>query len=229
MPNEHRTNGGAGPSAPEGARRKAEHFAETRDWPGYFEAVLGKAARETLIDALARFESDGAKPGFAIDFGCGEGRDSAELLRRGWRVLAIDGNESAFEYMKRRTNFPRVARDPARFETRLVRMEDADLPPCDLLNASFSLPFVDPARFDEVWARIVASVRTGGRFAGQLFGERDSWAALPDRSHQTRARVDELLRAFLVEHFQEDERDGSDCLHNAKHWHVFHIVARKRD
>jgi hypothetical protein len=31
-----------------------------------------------------------------------------------------------------------------------------------------------------------------------------------------------------VEHFQEDERDGSDCLHNAKHWHVFHIVARKR-
>lgn len=228
MPREQETTGPGGPSRGPGATKKAEHFAATRDWPGYFEAVLGKPARETLLDALARFESEGSEPGFAIDFGCGEGRDSAELLRRGWKVLAIDGNTSAFEFMRRRTDFPRVAKDPARFTTRVVRMEDADLPPCDLLNASFSLPFVDPARFDDVWARIVDSVRTGGRFAGQLFGERDSWASLPDRSHQTRARVDELLRPFHVEHLQEEERDGADCLNNAKHWHVFHIVARKR-
>src|SRR5690606_17548951 len=106
---------------------------------------------------------DGAAPGFAIDLGCGEGRDSAELLRRGWRVLAIDGHESAFEFLRRRTDFPRAAREPGRFETRVAPMEDADLPPCDLLNASFSLPFVDPARFDVVWGRIVAAIRPGGR------------------------------------------------------------------
>ncbi|MGP1310675.1 MAG: class I SAM-dependent methyltransferase, partial [Phycisphaerales bacterium] len=195
---------------------------------GYFEVVLGKPPRETLIEALRRFEEDGGEPGFAIDLGCGEGRDSAELLRRGWRVLAIDGHDSAFEFLKRRTDFPRAAKDPGRFETVVARMEDAELPPCDLLNASFSLPFVDPSRFDEVWARIVQSVKPGGRFAGQLFGERDTWASLPDRSHQTRARVDELLAAFDVEHFQEEERDGGDCMNTPKHWHVFHIVARKR-
>src|SRR5690606_3661669 len=90
MPSEQQTNG-----FPPPAPKKAEHYAEKRDWPGYFEVVLGKPARETLVDALARFERDGAAPGFAIDLGCGEGRDSAELLRRGWRVLAIDGHESA--------------------------------------------------------------------------------------------------------------------------------------
>lgn len=222
MPSEQRTGGGGGPP------KKAEHYAETRDWPGYFEVVLGKPPRETLIEALRRFEEDGGEPGFAIDLGCGEGRDSAELLRRGWRVLAIDGHDSAFEFLKRRTDFPRAAKDPGRFETVVARMEDAELPSCDLLNASFSLPFVDPARFDEVWARIAQSVKPGGRFAGQLFGERDTWASLPDRAHQTRARVDELLAAFDVEHFQEEERDGGDCMNTPKHWHVFHIVARKR-
>ncbi len=223
MPNEPRTS-----DSPIQPLKKAEHYAEKRDWPGYFEVVLGKPPRETLIDALARFEAQGAPPGFAVDFGCGEGRDSAELLRRGWRVLAIDGHESAFEYLNKRTDFPRAAREPGRFETLTARMEDAKWPACELFNASFSLPFVDPANFDEVWARIVESIKPGGRFAGQLFGERDTWAALSDRSHQTRARVDELLSAFKVEHFQEEERDGGDCLNNPKHWHVFHIVAQKR-
>jgi SAM-dependent methyltransferase len=223
MPSEQRTNDGGSPSP-----KKAEHYAETRDWPGYFEVVLGKPPRETLIDALARFDEEGAAPGFAVDFGCGEGRDSAELLRRGWKVLAIDGHECAFEYLRKRTDFPRAAREPGRFETQVARMEDANWPACDLFNASFSLPFVDPARFDDVWSRIVDSIKPGGRFAGQLFGERDTWAALPDRSHQTRAQVDELLGMFHVEHLKEEERDGGDCLNNPKHWHVFHIVAQKR-
>lgn len=223
MPNERPTS-----DAPIQPPKKAEHYAETRDWPGYFEVVLGKPPRETLLDALARFDAEGAAPGFAVDFGCGEGRDSAELLRRGWSVLAIDGHASAFEFLSRRTDFPKAAKDPERFKTLTARMEDAEWPACDLFNASFSLPFVDPARFDEVWARIVDSIKPGGRFAGQLFGERDTWAALPDRSHQTRARVEELLSAFEVEHFQEEERDGGDCLNNPKHWHVFHVVAQKR-
>jgi SAM-dependent methyltransferase len=223
MPSEQRMNDAESPTP-----KKAEHYAEKRDWPGYFEVVLGKPPRETLIEALSRFESKVAEPGFAVDFGCGEGRDSAELLRRGWKVLAIDGHESAFEYLRKRTDFPRAAREPGRFETLTARMEDAEWPACELFNASFSLPFVDPVSFDEVWNRIVDSIKPGGRFAGQLFGERDSWAALPDRSHQTREQVDELLRKFRLEHFQEEEREGGDCLNNPKHWHVFHIVAQKR-
>ena len=45
-------------------------------------------------------------------------------------------------------------------------------------------------RFDEVWARIVDSLRPGGRFCGQLFGERDEWARLGDRRpHPRRGRA----------------------------------------
>lgn len=194
----------------------------TRDWPGYFKAVAGKEPRETLVRALEIIE----RPGFAIDLGCGEGRDTVELLARGWRVLAIDGHEMAVDLTAHHPRLPAEARD--RLEIRHAEMETVDLPPCDLLNASFSLPFCRPAEFDALWDRIHASIRPGGLFAGQLFGDRDEWATLPDRSHQSRRKVGEMFRGrYKLEHFEEVERDGQDARGNAKHWHVFHIVARR--
>lgn len=196
--------------------------ATTRDWPGYFKAVAGKEARETLVKALEIID----EPGFAIDLGCGEGRDTVELLARGWRVLAIDGHGMAADLT---LHHPRLPKDAAeRLEVKLAEMEAVELPPCDLLNASFSLPFCRPEKFDDLWDRIHASIRPGGVFAGQLFGDRDTWATLPDRSHQNRKKVGEMFRGrYQLEHFQEEERDGIDTLGNAKHWHTFHIVARR--
>lgn len=196
--------------------------ATTRDWPGYFKAVAGKEPRETLVRALEFTE----KPGFAVDLGCGEGRDTVELLARGWRVLAVDGHEMAVGLTGHHPRLPAEARD--RLEIRHAEMESAELPACDLLNASFSLPFCRPEAFDDLWERIHRAIRPGGLFAGQLFGDRDTWATLPDRSHQSRRHVGEMFRGrYKLEHFEEAERDGEDARGNAKHWHVFHIVARR--
>lgn len=60
----------------------AQDFSEIEDWSGYFNAVLGKGARDTLIAALDSFELEGFNNGFAIDLAAGEGRDSLELLSR---------------------------------------------------------------------------------------------------------------------------------------------------
>jgi len=212
---------------------KAQTFAEKRDWPGYFSVVLGKPPRETLTSALDRFErergSDASRsarspsPLLAVDLGCGEGRDTLELLRRGWSVHAVDSHPNAFELL-----LPRVPSEQrSRLTTQLASFEDARWPKALLLNASFSLPFCPPSHFDEVWSRIVDSIEPGGRFAGQLFGDRDSWATIPDRSHQTEARARELLAGLEVEEFRIDEKDDNDTGGNPKHWHVFHIVARK--
>ena len=108
-----------------------------------------------------------------------------------------------------------------------MRVEDASWPACDLVNASFSLPFCAPGRFDEVWARIVDSLGPGGRFAGQLFGVHDTWAGSGIVTLR-RERVGELLRPFEVERLDEVERDGTLPRGRRKHWHVFHVVARKR-
>ena len=198
-------------------------YATTRDWEGYFEATKGREPRQTLLDVLDTFDRDPLLQRCAIDLGCGEGRDTAEMLRRGWKVHAIDGHPDGIKRLISREDLG----NPANLTMQLAPFEAVELPACDLLNASFSLPFCAPDHFDHLWAQIVEAIRPGGRFSGQLFGERDSWATIPDRSHHTRARIEQLLEPFCIEQLKEEEREGQDCDGVQKHWHVFHIIARK--
>jgi tellurite methyltransferase len=188
-----------------------------KDWTRYYDAA-GVDPRGTLLDALARFD----EPGFAVDLGCGTGRDTFELLRRGWRVLAIDAQEDALRRVSSAVG------GYERLETQVGTFEDVTLPPCDLVNASFALPFCPPQRFDEFWARIGDALPTGGRFCGQLFGDRDGWAGNTAITFHTRGDVDRLLAGYEAERLDEEEEDSATVVGDAKHWHLFHVVARKR-
>jgi len=201
----------------------AKDFSEIEDWPGYFNAVLGKGARDTLLAALASFEAEGFQNGFAVDLAAGEGRDTLELLGRGWRVLATDNHPEAFSFL-----WPRVPEPlKPRLTTQEVSFCDMEFPASDLVNASFALPFCEPRHFCALWDKLVASIRPGGRFAGQFFGDRDTWASLPNRSHHSREEVLNCLEGFTIEMMREEERDDPPEVRNPKHWQIFHIVARK--
>jgi tellurite methyltransferase len=192
-------------------------------WTRYYDAA-GEEPRETLVHALSLFEADGMAAGFAVDLGCGTGRDTVELLRRGWSVLAVDAEPEAIERLRRR---PEAASAGGRLRTDVARFEAASWLEADLVSSSFALPFCPPAAFHGLWARIVSSLRPGGRFAGQLFGDRDEWAG-DDGTFLTRDEVERLLRPFHVERGDEVEQDGQTAVGDAKHWHFFAIVARKR-
>jgi tellurite methyltransferase len=202
------------------------------NWVTYYQAVAGRPPRETLLKALSIFDAEplpggraqGHRPytGFAVDLGCGDGRDTVELLRRGWRVLAIDGEQKAFDRLLDRT----IGGDL--LQTQLMRFETLTLPQSiDLINASFCLPFCPPADFPNLWQTIVKSLNPGGIFCGQLFGDRDSWTVFPDRTHHTRQQVEALLQPFEVEWLDEEEHPGVTAIGEKKYWHIFHIVARK--
>jgi tellurite methyltransferase len=196
------------------------------DWAAYYSAVVGRPPRDTLLAALARFELEesAASSQFAVDLGCGEGRDTVELLRRGWRVLGIDGEPEAIAHLLSRPDI-----NLAHLETQVIRFEQVNLPESvDLINASFSLPFCSPEHFPDLWKKIVLSLRSGGRFCGQLFGERDSWAIYTSMNHHTRKQVEVLLQPFEVEMLLEEDHPGKTALGEDKHWHLFQIVARKR-
>ena len=195
-----------------------------RDWSAYYSAVVGRPPRDTLLAALERFDTEQVGETFAVDLGCGDGRDTVELLRRGWRVLGIDGEPEAIARLLSR---PDINRD--RLETQAVRFEEVNLPEqVDLVNASFSLPFCPPEHFPSLWDKIVAALRPGGRFCGQLFGDRDSWAIYTCVTHHTREQVEALLQSFELEMFVEEEHPGKTALGEEKYWHLFQIVARKR-
>jgi len=200
-----------------------------RRFTEYYQAVEGRPPRETLLTALNRFEAELTAQngrvitGDAVDLGCGDGRDTVELLRRNWRVLAIDGESEAIARLRQRSEINRTY-----LETRVQKFENLALPPdVDLINASFCLPFCVPEHFVGLWEEIVTALRPGGRLCGQLFGDRDSWASYGDISTHTREQVEALLSPFEVEVLDEEEHPGSTALGEEKHWHLFHIVARK--
>lgn len=197
--------------------------------------MAGTPPRPLLLEALEKIDPNHDRQGvalssnsqpslpLAIDLGCGEGRDTAELLRRGWSVLAIDAEPEAINRLLARDNLT----NQNNLATQVTSFERAEFPTCQLFNAAFALPFCPPEHFADVWRRIVQSISLGGRFVGQFFGDRDDWAEIEGRSHHQRAELDGLFSEFIIEKLQEEERDGSDALGFAKHWHVFHIMARR--
>lgn len=192
-----------------------------QDWASYYAKTGARPPRETLLFALDRFGE--TPPGVAVDLGCGSGRDTIELLRRGWRVLAVDAEPAAIDGLRARPDLPA----DARLETTVARFEDVVPPPADLINASFALPLCSPDKFRVMWERIRKALGPGGRLSCQLYGPRDSWAGDPTITHLSRDEVEALLAGFEVEHFREEEDDSTTPRGTPKHWHIFHIVARK--
>lgn len=211
------------PNEPDVPPMRSQDYSEVEDWPGYFASVLGKGARETLIAALDLFAQEGFTAGLGVDLAAGEGRDALELLRRGWRVVATDNHPDAFPLL--------LSRVPETLKPRLTTVEvdfaETEVPDCDLVNASFALPFCSPEHFPALWSRIVAAIRPGGRFAGQFFGDRDTWAGLPGRTHHSRDEIMKLLEGFEIEVMNEEEKDDPPELRSPKHWQLFHVVAKK--
>lgn len=195
-------------------------------WTRYYEATEGRPPRPTLLFALARFAADGIS-GRGADLGCGDGRDAIELLRRGWSVIAIDAEPKGIERLRARPDLPKNAR----LDTRCAKFEDENWGAVELVNSSFALPSCPPEAFPVLWRKITASLVSGGRFAGQLYGPRDSWAqrgqfGLRITSHdEVAARA--LFAGYAVELFEEEETDAVTPRGERKHWHIFHVVARK--
>jgi hypothetical protein len=78
-----------------------------------------------------------------------------------------------------------------------------------------------------LWRRIRDALPAGGRFSGQWYGTRDSWNGRPGMTFLDREEALALLAGFDAEMFEEEEADSTTPRGKPKHWHIFHIVARK--
>lgn len=197
-------------------------------WTAYYDRNATTGPEGTLLTALDRYEAehpiDDAAPPFAVDLGCGQGRDTGELLRRGFRVLAIDADPDGIGRLTRAL----AARYDHRLEIRLARYENETWPQADLINASLTLGWCAADSFAGLWQRIEKSLRPGGRFAGQFHGVHDCGGGFSTTTRLSAEQIDAIFAGWDVELHTEEETDSMTPFGIPKHRHLHNVVARRR-
>jgi SAM-dependent methyltransferase len=195
-------------------------------WARYYEVTVERPAWETVRLAIEGFASEAladSRERLAVDLGCGAGRDTRELLRAGWRVLAVDRESAAIGALD-------TALEPdlkPRLQTLVADLATVEIPKCDLVNASVSLPFLGPDDLWATWRRALGALRIGGRIATMLYGDRDASAGDPSMTCVSPEAVRASLEPFEIEHWLDVEEDSVTALGEAHHFHRLDVVARR--
>lgn len=92
-------------------------------------------------------------PKYAIDLGCGAGRDTIYLIRNGWKVLSIDKENTSKIISSKLNN-----EDIEKFKFKCQYFENIELEKNNLLIANYSIPFCNKNHFNEFWNKISSSI-----------------------------------------------------------------------
>lgn len=189
-------------------------FFMNHDWKIYQKLTNKQIPRPLLVEAINFV----LKKGSGLDLGSGALSESKFLLDNGFeKVIAVD-IEKFEDINDRRFNFIKS------------KFEDFDFPieTFDLVNAQFALPFIKQETLPLIFEKLKNSLVAGGIFTGQFFGKNDSWNHNQNMNFQTKEEVLKLLEDMEIIKLKEMENDGKTASGDIKHWHVFHIIARKK-
>lgn len=197
-----------------------ESLADSKVWADYNAAQADRPVRSLCLDAMAL-----AGPGIgrrAIDLGCGAGKETLALLNDGWSVHAVDSLPDTRERLR---GIAPDADGRLSIEVRAFQ-ELRVLPPADLIFAGYSLPFIHPDTFGGFWAVLLDALRRRGVVAVNLFGDRDSWAGIPEWNFHTEPEARQLFAGLEIVKFEVYDADGQS-FRGPKHWHIYDVVARR--
>lgn len=161
----------------------------------------------------------------AVELGCGAGRDTLYLIKNGFKVLAID-KEDTSKIISKKLN----SEELKRFRFKCQAFEDVEIKENNLLVANFSIPFCNKNYFKSFWNKIGNSILENGYFVGNFLGVNDSWTKTKkDMVFLTKEEVLDLFKNnFNIIFFKEVEKDEKTVLGVMKHWHIYNVIAKKK-
>jgi SAM-dependent methyltransferase len=142
------------------------------------------------------------EPGVAVDLAAGNSSAAYYLLRRGWKVIAVDSSLTALDHLALTIGGNWI--DEGKLEFSCQGIETYKFPKnVGLIYAQDAFPFCDPAEIRNIWNKAHAALAPGGRIVGTFFPrifiemfdqrERGAWftgreivqALLDERGYQT--------------------------------------------
>ncbi len=182
-------------------------------WQTHHELTKNDPPSVLLVQALEYVE----KRNRALDIGDGALKDARYLLEQGFVVDVVDQEKKLDIPLDERLRYHASSFDDFTFEKKSF----------DIASAMFALPFNPPETFSSVFQSVKESLVKGGVFCGQLFGIRDEWINNSRMTFHTKEQIDLLLSDMEVLSLVEREKDSHLADGTPKHWHLFHIIARK--
>ncbi len=187
-------------------------------WWEHHERTKESPPSESLAIAMTSVTGRDA----ALDLGAGTLRDTKFLLQEGFRsVVAVDIEPSVQDRAKN------IEDDRLRVVTASFQTFEFEKDAFDLVNAQNSLQFIPRESFDEVFMKIKGSLKEGGIFVGSLFGENDGWEGASNMTFLSLAQLQGLFSDMEIIELREEEKDAPTVAGSDKHWHIFHVIARK--
>jgi SAM-dependent methyltransferase len=186
------------------------------DWETFYSFTKNSPPWALLVRAVTFLP----RKGHALDLGAGAGRDTRYLLQQGFHVTAVDSDPHAIAMLR--------SSPQENLQVVKASFEDFAFETYDLINAQFALPFLPQRLFHEVFDRVKQAVRPGGIFVGQFFGIHDQWNTPDhDMTFLTREQVEATLKGMDIIELNEEDMDGHIADGSPKHWHTYHIMARR--
>lgn len=186
------------------------------DWETFYRFTNDSPPWPLIVRAVSLLPHKGR----ALDLGAGAGRDTRYLVQQGFQVTAVDSDPHAVDILR--------SFQEGNVQVVQASFEEFAFETYDLINAQFALPFVPQRWFREVFARVKRALNPGGMFVGQFFGIHDQWNTPEhDMTFLTREQAEAFLQDLDIIELKEEDMDGHTADGSPKHWHTFHIIARK--
>lgn len=189
------------------------------NWKNYFENTKNYPPAPLLVKAMEYVKVKTK----AIDIGGGSTlKDTKYLLSQGFNTTIIDKEKTV------KAAVQKIQSEKLKFF--LCDFANFDFPvnEYDLAAAIYSLPFVQPSQFNDVFESVIKSLVTNGIFCGQFFGIRDSWCHNSQLTFLSKKVVLAILGDMEIIHLDEKEFEGKTADSSPKHWHVYNVIARKK-
>jgi len=188
-------------------------------WKEYFKKHAKRKPRKLLVIAVSFCK----KRENALDLGSGTLIESKFLIRKGFKkVIAIDSSRDAKVYSKNLSK---------KIEFKNISFQKYNFPKetFDFINAQYALPFYRKKNFNSFMDKVKNSLKPGGIFVGQFFGNKDGWNdGRQNLVFHTKKQALHFLSSMEILKFIENEKDGETASGKMRHWHVFHFIVRKK-
>ena len=158
----------------------------------------------------------------AIDLGCGAGNETKYLIKKGFKVTAVDKEERVIELIEKQVE------NKANLDFIICDFEELKLHESSLITSFFSLFFCKPNKFDSFMEEITNNINKNGYFVGNFLGKEDAWAHIESRSFVDENKIREIFKDFEIIFLKEEKYYKDSVRIKNKFWHVFNVIAKKK-